>query len=334
MLTNYRGDLSSLIDLATKSSTLYCYEAYGLESTSSEINNSWRYASKHYDEETGFVYFGERFYDPSLTRWINPDPAGFIDGLNTYAYVGNNPLRFFDAYGLSDEDLHSLPNAHRPMDRSPSSSSWQGIKNDLRDTARDCTVAFLDSYINPIDSVIDRCSNDSNSIYSNFENIKGLSNWEFFKRAMREQAIQGSRDLGIVASAYSAAAVFRTIKTAISLGFRGLTYVSRAVGREVLKTEGKCVVRETTQTAIKEEAKQTCKITQLEKDVSNWLSAGAKLKKNKAGDTVVISKDKTRRVRFDFLRPYPHENPHMHLEELIKEEWIGPRIYPTNVPHK
>lgn len=32
-------------------------------------------------------------------------------------------------------------------------------------------------------------------------------------------------------------------------------------------------------------------------------------------------------------RPNPHNNPHMHVEELIKGEWRGPRIYPTNVPH-
>lgn len=44
-----------------------------------------------------------RYYDPSLGRWLTPDPAGNIDGPNLYAYVHNNPLIYFDQYGLFSE---------------------------------------------------------------------------------------------------------------------------------------------------------------------------------------------------------------------------------------
>jgi len=45
------------------------------------------------------VFFGKRYYNPSTGRWTTPDPRGFADGPNLYAYVHNNPLTLFDLYG-------------------------------------------------------------------------------------------------------------------------------------------------------------------------------------------------------------------------------------------
>jgi len=67
----------------------------------SEVNNPWQYAGKRIDEESGLIAFGMRYYDPTLGRWTTPDPAGFVDGPNLYAYVHNNPLLYADQYGLS-----------------------------------------------------------------------------------------------------------------------------------------------------------------------------------------------------------------------------------------
>ena len=50
------------------------------------------------DIETGLYYAHHRYYDPSLGRFISPDPAK--DGENWYVYAGNNPLRFVDPTGL------------------------------------------------------------------------------------------------------------------------------------------------------------------------------------------------------------------------------------------
>ena len=60
----------------------------------------WIISSKRYDPETGFILYGLRYYSPLLGRWITPDPAGFMDGPNLYAYVRNNPLIYTDLYGL------------------------------------------------------------------------------------------------------------------------------------------------------------------------------------------------------------------------------------------
>jgi insecticidal toxin complex protein TccC len=59
-----------------------------------------RYSGKERDA-TGLYYYGLRYYAPWLQRWINPDPAGDIDGLNRYRMVQNNPLRFKDSQGLA-----------------------------------------------------------------------------------------------------------------------------------------------------------------------------------------------------------------------------------------
>ncbi|HAB98353.1 MAG TPA: hypothetical protein DCE71_00855, partial [Parachlamydiales bacterium] len=61
----------------------------------------YAYCGKRYDSNTGLLYFGKRYYDPSLRRWLTPDPIGPKDHSNLYQYVFNNPYRFRDPYGES-----------------------------------------------------------------------------------------------------------------------------------------------------------------------------------------------------------------------------------------
>ncbi|WP_309491402.1 RHS repeat-associated core domain-containing protein [Trinickia mobilis] len=62
-----------------------------------------RYSGKERDG-TGLYYYGYRYYAPWLGRWLNPDPAGSVDGLNLFRMVRNNPLRFKDNAGLNATD--------------------------------------------------------------------------------------------------------------------------------------------------------------------------------------------------------------------------------------
>ena len=62
-----------------------------------------RYSGKERDA-SGLYYYGHRYYAPWLQRWISPDPAGAVDGLNLYCMVGNNPMRYTDPYGHNKEE--------------------------------------------------------------------------------------------------------------------------------------------------------------------------------------------------------------------------------------
>ena len=63
-----------------------------------------RYSGKERDA-TGLYYYGFRYYAPWLQRWINPDPAGSVDGLNLFRFVRNSPLRYYDREGTAPFDV-------------------------------------------------------------------------------------------------------------------------------------------------------------------------------------------------------------------------------------
>ncbi len=103
------GNCVSLLDMQGHCVESYRYSAFGQEHLSQAVINPWRYSSKRYDPETGFVYFGERYYSPKMCRWVTPDPIGFEGGTNLYTFLNNNPLNLADFYGLYPEkfsDLH------------------------------------------------------------------------------------------------------------------------------------------------------------------------------------------------------------------------------------
>jgi RHS repeat-associated protein len=58
-----------------------------------------RYPGQYYDAETGLHYNYFRDYDPRAGRYVESDPIGLRDGPDTYTYVTDNPLRWFDELG-------------------------------------------------------------------------------------------------------------------------------------------------------------------------------------------------------------------------------------------
>ena len=68
--------------------------------------------------------------------------------------------------------------------------------------------------------------------------------------------------------------------------------------------------------------------------VATWLGRGGRVIKNDAGDSIFLSENGLRRVRFDINRPFPHRSPHGHVEEFVNGKWnkSGP-VYPKDVPH-
>jgi RHS repeat-associated protein len=79
------------------------FNAEGEQEDTSIVGNPWQFAEKRIDDKSGLILFGLRFYDPNIGRWISQDPAGGLDGPNSYAYLHHNPLNHLDRFGLATE---------------------------------------------------------------------------------------------------------------------------------------------------------------------------------------------------------------------------------------
>ncbi len=105
-LNDHLGSSSIMLDRNGEVVQRYGYTPFGNEryqQTTQAFNISNRYTGQVLDEDTGLYYYGARYYDAELGRFIQadttvPDP-GFSQAFNRYAYVYNNPIKFSDPTG-------------------------------------------------------------------------------------------------------------------------------------------------------------------------------------------------------------------------------------------
>jgi RHS repeat-associated protein len=104
----YHADwLGSVMGLTDTNQTLvqsYGYDGFGNLDQPGVIQNPYTYTGRQYDAETGLYYYRARYYDPKAGRFLQQDPIRFRGGVNFYAYVGNNPLKYRDPYGLQAQN--------------------------------------------------------------------------------------------------------------------------------------------------------------------------------------------------------------------------------------
>jgi RHS repeat-associated protein len=91
------GNIIAVVDLSKKIRETYLMDAFGREEKDGTIS-PWRFSSRRHEGD--LVYFGNRFYDLILCRWLTPDPIGFKDHRNPYLFVLNSPTNRLDLFGL------------------------------------------------------------------------------------------------------------------------------------------------------------------------------------------------------------------------------------------
>ncbi|WP_151763982.1 RHS repeat domain-containing protein [Acinetobacter soli] len=74
--------------------------AFGVGKATGSVTFNLRFPGQYYDEFTGLHYNLNRYYNPELGRYMEPDPIGLEGGLNPYVYADNNPLSNVDPSGL------------------------------------------------------------------------------------------------------------------------------------------------------------------------------------------------------------------------------------------
>jgi len=96
----------------------YEYDAYGkahiLSSaysvlSSAQYGNPYFFTGRRLDElDNGnfeIYYYRARYYDTYMARFYQPDPLGYVDGLNLYEYVVGNPVAHTDPLGLVKAEI-------------------------------------------------------------------------------------------------------------------------------------------------------------------------------------------------------------------------------------
>lgn len=127
MMKNIQGDVVGLVDNNGSVVAKYAYDAWGnhrvyngsgtkiydsLNNVTESgytnhigVVNPWRYRGYYFDADTQLYYLQTRYYDPYMGRFLNTDSVDYADpssfnGLNLYAYCGNNPVMRVDPTGL------------------------------------------------------------------------------------------------------------------------------------------------------------------------------------------------------------------------------------------
>ncbi len=111
-----QGNIIAILDSNGAVVVKYIYDAWGnhdiLDVNGNKIEdvnhigikNPFRYRGYYFDTETELYYLQTRYYDPEVGRFISRDSIEYADpetinGINLYAYCGNNPVSNIDPTG-------------------------------------------------------------------------------------------------------------------------------------------------------------------------------------------------------------------------------------------
>ena len=97
------GNLTDYVDESGSNVAHYVYGPFGqtVDSTGGKVDDfRFRFSTKYLDDELGWYYYGFRFYDPEVGRWISRDPVGESLARNLYNFGRNRAPNIVDVLGL------------------------------------------------------------------------------------------------------------------------------------------------------------------------------------------------------------------------------------------
>lgn len=95
-----RGSVIGTSNSVGTLATISAYDEYGIPASTN--SGRFQYTGQTWLPEVGLYYYKARMYSPTLGRFMQTDPVGYKDGINWYAYVGNDPVNGTDPLGLCD----------------------------------------------------------------------------------------------------------------------------------------------------------------------------------------------------------------------------------------
>jgi RHS repeat-associated protein len=99
--TDERGSVVALSDDSGNPVSINSYDEYGIPGSGNA--GRFQYTGQMWLGGVGLYYYKNRFYSPTLGRFLQTDPIGTSDNANLYAYVGNDPVNYIDPMGLTDQ---------------------------------------------------------------------------------------------------------------------------------------------------------------------------------------------------------------------------------------
>jgi RHS repeat-associated protein len=116
--TDQLGSIRELVDMQGSVRARYDYDPYGrVTKIAGDRDSLFLYAGYLWHAQSGLDLTLFRAYDPNFGRWISRDPLKEKGGINLYGYVGNNPVNWWDPYGLVGEPFVLPPNPSAGMPR-------------------------------------------------------------------------------------------------------------------------------------------------------------------------------------------------------------------------